>query len=601
MFKKFFILFAVMAVFALALTACGGQATPEPTKAPTAQPATATKAPEPTSAPAAVVGDAAAGEALFNQDTIGSAPGCKACHSLEPNTVIVGPSLYGMADDAAADAPDNPEGFLRETIVDPNADVASGFQPNIMYPNYGSDLSEQQIADLVAFMMTLKESGEASVAPEGNPLRGGQLYDNWWKTAGVDLPAGDQPLWATQDSNKRSGGDTWRCKECHGWDYRGVDGVYGSGSHKTGFAGVFNLVGGDPNEVIAALKGETNPDHNFAQYMSEQDVIDLALFITHGVYDTSAIVNADKTPVNGDAAAGETAWAVCAACHGPQGLAINFKDENKPEYASTIAQDNPWEFLHKAHFGQPATPEMPAGATLGWSDQDFANIVAYLQQQPASSPVTEGGLLYDKWWIALSMDAPEGDMPLWATQTTNTRSGTDTWRCKECHGWDYKGVDGAYGSGSHMTGFAGIFAAKDKSAEEIIAAMTGQVNPDHDFSQYFNEEQLNMVVAFIQQLPDISEYVNTDKTVNGDADHGQKLYRATCARCHGQDGTEIMFGDESNPEFVGTIAADNPWEFFNKASFGQPGEHMPSGLNMGWTWQDIADLAAYAQTLPTSK
>jgi len=38
--------------------------------------------------------------------------------------------------------------------------------------------------------------------------------------------------------------------------------------------------------------------------------------------------------------------------------------------------------------------------------------------------------------------------PLWATQSSNTRSGKDTWRCKECHGWDYMGVDGAYGSGS---------------------------------------------------------------------------------------------------------------------------------------------------------
>lgn len=79
-----------------------------------------------------------------------------------------------------------------------------------------------------------------------------------------------------------------------------------------------------------------------------------------------------------------------------------------------------------------------------------------------------GGLLYDKWWAVGEEDdhehddheasgaAPEGDHPLWATQSTNERSGGDTWRCKECHGWDYKGADGAYGDGSHFTGFVGV-------------------------------------------------------------------------------------------------------------------------------------------------
>jgi len=108
-----------------------------------------------------------------------------------------------------------------------------------------------------------------------------------------------------------------------------------------------------------------------------------------------------------------------------------------------------------------------------------------------------GGQLYDTWWAVVAeaeedehshdehedaAGAPEGDHPLWATQTTNERSGPDTWRCKECHGWDYKGADGAYGSGSHFTGFPGVFGSKDKDQAEILAAMHGSTNPDHDFS-----------------------------------------------------------------------------------------------------------------------
>jgi thiosulfate dehydrogenase len=61
----------------------------------------------------------------------------------------------------------------------------------------------------------------------------------------------------------------------------------------------------------------------------------------------------------------------------------------------------------------------------------------------------------------------------------------------------------------------------------------------------------------------------------------------------------MNFGTPEEPEYAGTVAADNPWEFFHKASFGHPGAPMPSGKALGWTMEQIADILAYAQTLPT--
>ncbi|MBU4225261.1 MAG: cytochrome c, partial [Chloroflexi bacterium] len=78
----------------------------------------------------------------------------------------------------------------------------------------------------------------------------------------------------------------------------------------------------------------------------------------------------------------------------------------------------------------------------------------------------------------------------------------------------------------------------------------------------------------------------------------QPLFESACAACHGADGKLINFGDETAPEFVGTIAIDNPWEFFHKVSFGQPGTAMPSGFENGWSLEDIANVLAYAQSLP---
>ena len=59
----------------------------------------------------------------------------------------------------------------------------------------------------------------------------------------------------------------------------------------------------------------------------------------------------------------------------------------------------------------------------------------------------------------------------------------------------------------------------------------------------------------------------------------------------------INFGDEDELVFLGIIAKANPWEFYHKASFGQPGRHMPSGVDLDWSAQDLADLVSYVQAL----
>jgi mono/diheme cytochrome c family protein len=103
---------------------------------------TTTSATEPAPPPPAAEGKASNGKIVF------SAQGCASCHTFAPAsaTGTVGPNL-----DTALKGKD--AAFIHESIVDPNKEIASGYQPNIMPPNFGQTLTPTQINDLGAFLM----------------------------------------------------------------------------------------------------------------------------------------------------------------------------------------------------------------------------------------------------------------------------------------------------------------------------------------------------------------------------------------------------------------------------------------------------------------
>src|SRR3972149_9481411 len=132
----------------------------------------------------------------------------------------------------------------------------------------------------IAISFSMNRSGDgvaiAAEAKVQSIARGGLLYDAWWKVVpGAKEPKDNQPLWALQTTNKRKGSVTWRCKECHGWDYKGKDGAYGGGSHKTGFPGVWNAAQKkSADELAAILRGSANPQHNFSSVLRPEDIAD---------------------------------------------------------------------------------------------------------------------------------------------------------------------------------------------------------------------------------------------------------------------------------------------------------------------------------------
>lgn len=81
----------------------------------------------------------ASGEAIFAE------AGCAGCHTFGPagSTGQVGPSLD--------DLPDDPE-FVRTSILEPDAQIAAGFQVGVM-PSFRDRLSDEQLDALVQYLL----------------------------------------------------------------------------------------------------------------------------------------------------------------------------------------------------------------------------------------------------------------------------------------------------------------------------------------------------------------------------------------------------------------------------------------------------------------
>ena len=92
----------------------------------------------------AAEGDPAAGKEIF---TASAQPPCASCHTLQEGgaSATVGPNLDEVlkGKDAA---------FIHESIVDPDAEIATGYAAGIMPKTYGQQLDEKQLTDLVAFL-----------------------------------------------------------------------------------------------------------------------------------------------------------------------------------------------------------------------------------------------------------------------------------------------------------------------------------------------------------------------------------------------------------------------------------------------------------------
>ena len=81
---------------------------------------------------------------------------CAQCHALAPDTIVIGPSLAGIATRAATRIEGyDAEAYIERSILVPKDYVVDGFT-DTMPTNFGKELTSEELTGLVAYLMTLK-------------------------------------------------------------------------------------------------------------------------------------------------------------------------------------------------------------------------------------------------------------------------------------------------------------------------------------------------------------------------------------------------------------------------------------------------------------
>ncbi len=209
------------------------------------------------------------------------------------------------------------------------------------------------------------------------------------------------------------------------------------------------------------------------------------------------------------------------------------------------------------------------------------------------SSLARGGKLYDKWYKVVGAEVPLQSHPAYPAGKKQADKPKNNWRCKECHGWDYMGKDGAYSEGSHNTGIKGINGMKGADLAKIVEILKDQ---NHLYGDKMEAADLQDLANFVS-----NGQVNTDdyidraaKMAKGDKDKGAAYFNTICVGCHSKDGTKPKDMEKALGAQMG-----NPWEVMHKIMNGQPDEPMPALRALDR--QVILDIMAHMTTLPKEK
>lgn len=405
---------------------------------------------------------------------------------------------------------------------------------------------------------------------------GGRMYDNWMRELAMKMPREVHPLYPKEGRLADKPAETWRCVTCHGWDYLGDRGAYNTGENYTGITGIAGMIGKEAADVAKILSDDK---HGYGELFDDMAMRDISNFVVKGLVPMDRVINRSTRQALSEPVTTSTHFStICVNCHGFDGRMM---DTIPP--LGDAARADPWQALHKMLNGHPGD-DMPA--LRAFDVRTTLSTLAFVQGLPPRDPlyaVARGGKLYDDWAEEIDRKYPEDRHPAFP-KDKKVETGSSTWRCVECHGWDYKGAHG-------IRGIRNMAGAHPNAIMKVLTDDT------HDLDHKLHYSDLYDLAVFVSQgQVEMNEYIDArTKEARGNADNSTQYYLTLCATCHGDEGKAIR----TMPP-MGRVATERPWQALHKTLHGHPGDEMPA-------WQasmspaTIKDILAKLQTLPKRK
>ncbi|MFK5857618.1 MAG: c-type cytochrome [Bacteroidota bacterium] len=484
---------------------------------------------------------------------------------------------------------------------------------------------------------------------------GGIMYDKFWSTeSGFDQ---NDPNMNTFNDHS----NFFRCKQCHGWDGLGNKGAYINRAPSDTRPNVSSLdlfqLGKtkSPQELFDAMTATTdrrdisydlstyNPETNktegdkmpnLNQLLTDAQIWDLVKFMKEGMFDVTELYDAtyegsyptgsmtiSNVGLNGNAETGNDFYTEnCMGCHGSDGTTLEMEGKTLGKFVRSKAN----EVQHKVKYGQlgsPMTGEFDITLTqMRDLYKACSDTEAFPDEAPIIADISIGGIMYDKFW-SVESGFDQGN-----THMTTFNASSNFFRCKQCHGWDGLGSNGAYISRAPSTTRPNVSSlnlyelAQTKTAQELFDGMKETANRrdiSYDLSsydpetnategdkmpnlnQFLSDDQIWDMIKFMKEgMFDVSQlydatYEGTYPTgsatfnnvgLNGDAANGNTYYTSNCAGCHGGDGTTLEMEGKTLGEFV----RSKPNEVQHKVHYGQLGSTMIGKFDI--TLEQMRDL-----------
>ncbi len=400
----------------------------------------------------------------------------------------------------------------------------------------------------------------------------------------LDGPAAE-PYTGEADPEKGLGIFAQNCASCHQLDGAGSVGLAPSIRNRD-----FLALASDRFIKYTVNKGRPGTAMVARPDLSHEDLTHIIGYLRDLEVENPVDVSVDwRHKVAGDPESGELLFGqFCASCHGEHGEGYVSGGSGPgiglPGFLSIASDDYIMKTLRHGRSGTPMKSFLGARGLANLSEQDGADIIAFLRRNPREA------LRYAE------------NAPIKAARAPNAVDGEKLFRanCSSCHQL----------GGTGLPGLAPSIRNRDFLAiasDNFIRATVAQGRPGTAMvpRSDLTGSAMSHIIEYLRSLPvanPVELALQPDRKCEGSPENGQVLFSHFCASCHGPNGEGYSVGGSGPgiglPGFLSVASDDYIYQTIKQGRIGTPmkpfmGSRGLANLNDS----EVNDLIVYLRSL----